>query len=80
MKICIIMIGIGLVIRIIASIMMLRGGNWMDKPVWDVKTCTINELKHTLNEMEADGYEICRYEIMPESFFWAVIGHLNECK
>ena len=48
----------------------------MDKKSWKVVICKTEDLEATLNQMEADNYVNDKYEIMPESWHWVVVGHL----
>jgi hypothetical protein len=43
---------------------------------WKVATCELKDLEKTMNELETLGYEIQKYDPMPESFHWIVIGRL----
>jgi len=45
-----------------------------NKP-WIVRCCLLEKLEDTLNELETNGYVIDKYEIIPESFHWVIVGH-----
>jgi hypothetical protein len=46
-----------------------------NKP-WKVMSCLTEKLEETLNQMESENYVVDKYEMIPESFFWIVVGHL----
>jgi hypothetical protein len=48
----------------------------MNNRPWVVKCCLLDKLEDTLNDLESNGYVIDKYEIIPESFHWVVIGHI----
>jgi hypothetical protein len=48
----------------------------MNNKPWVVKYCLLDRLEDTLNDLESNGYVIDKYETIPESFHWVVVGHL----
>jgi hypothetical protein len=48
----------------------------MSSKPWIVKCCLLDKLEETLNEMETNGYVVDKYEIIPGSFHWVVVGHV----
>jgi hypothetical protein len=48
----------------------------MNTKPWIVKTCLLENLEATMNEIETSGYVIEKYEAISESFHWIVIAHM----
>ena len=43
---------------------------------WIVRTCKLEDLENTMNEVENSRYVIEKYELIPESFFWMIVAHV----
>jgi hypothetical protein len=47
----------------------------MNHKPWIVRCCLLEKLEDTLNDLESNGYVVDKYEIIPESFQWVIVGH-----